>query len=76
MVSVKVLFLIYLLVNGMVIDYCDAEQKFELDYPQAQVNRTKRQSGKGKFCFLLSRIDTRYKYLSPCQNYSNNIFQT
>ena len=60
MVSVKVLFLIYLLVNGMVIDYCDAEQKFELDYPQAQVNRTKRQSGKGKFCFLLSRIDTRY----------------
>ena len=59
MFSVKLLFLIYLLINEMEIDYCAAELKYELDYPQAQVNRTKRQSGNGKFRYLHSRIDMR-----------------
>ena len=50
---------------GNVIDYCTADLKFELGQTQAQVNRTKRQSGNGKFRFLRSRID-KYRYdLNP-----------
>ena len=66
MFSLNFLFLLYLLINGIVIDYCAADLKFELDHTQAQVNRTKRQSGNGKFRFLRSRVDMRYKYLCPC----------
>ena len=59
MLSFKFLFLIYLLINGDVIDYCAADLNFELGHTQAQVNRTKRQSGNGKFRYLHSRIDMR-----------------
>ena len=62
MFSFNFLFLIYLVINGNVIDYCAADLKFELDHNQAQVNRTKRQSGNGKFRFLRSRID-KYRFL-------------
>ena len=59
MLSFKFLFLIYLLINGNVIDYCAANLKFELGHTLAQVNRTKRQSENGKFRYLHSRIDMR-----------------